>query len=150
MANCHGCEKPISPRRKWCGEGCRKRHSYCGTCVDCGARTGYSGVGTKPSEHCGDCASLASSVWTRGAIVGAIQLWAERHGQQPAAIDWNTTLARKVGRPERGHEFPNTSTVLYAFGTWNAAMAAAGFTPVRAGHYRDDSLRSAVQLKRAA
>jgi len=107
-----------------------------GNCADCGARTVSDG---KTPERCGPCAHAASKVWTRDAIVAAIQRWADAHGGvPPVARDWNTTVARQRGKPDRGDGFPATNTVRNTFGTWNAAITAAGFVPFDIGHYGRD------------
>lgn len=61
--------------------------------------------------------------WTEERILAATQRHVEATGKQPSAEDWR---AAGVGRP-------NTSTVLYVFGSWSKMIAAAGFTPLPAG-----------------
>lgn len=122
---CHGCGTPVeqTPRareKKWCSEGCRKRSLYSGTCIDCGARTGYSGHGTDASERCTACAGARATVWTRGGIVNAIRAFAAHEGRQPSALEWQRS---------RPSTYPATATVLNVFGSWNAAIRAAGFEP---------------------
>jgi hypothetical protein len=105
-----------------------------GTCLDCGGRTVSDG-GTTP-KRCNGCAKVARKVWTRDEIVAAVTRWADTHGGvPPVASDWNTTMARDRGKPERGDEFPVTNTVRTTFGTWNAAIRAAGFDAFEPGHY---------------
>lgn len=62
--------------------------------------------------------------WTRERIVSALQAWALEHGRPPSGTDWRVTGL---------WEHPSTGTVLLKFGTWNAAMVAAGFQPRRPG-----------------
>lgn len=117
-----------------------RRHARArGVCVDCGASTSWANGGG-PSERCRKCAVLHARVWTREAIIGAIQRWAEETGGiPPAAMDWNPSDAAAKGHPERAERFytdgpwPAMSTVREAFGTWNAAIAAAGFAPRQTG-----------------
>ena len=137
---CHGCGASLVKRGnrapKWCSERCRKQTSYTGTCVDCGGRTGYSGQVT-PYARCNACAGALKKVWTAEAIIEAIRAWADLYGRPPSAVDWSvvqhrefSTFAAKVERFYRGpRAWPHTSTVVYAFGSWSAAIAAAGFEP---------------------
>ena len=64
--------------------------------------------------------------WTQDEIVNAIQLWANQHGGQPPKyVDWT---------PSRGAVkesvciglWPTGRQVTRAFGSWNAAIQAAG------------------------
>lgn len=135
---CHGCGKALAPSRgpvprKWCSERCRKVTLYSRPCVDCGATINTDGRTTNPRERCNRCAGIHKTKWTREAIVAAIQRWAAEHESPPSARDWNTTMARADGRPERGTEYPNTDTVQRAFGSWNAGIEASGFASLPRG-----------------
>jgi hypothetical protein len=55
--------------------------------------------------------------WTRQRIVYALDLWHGRHLRPPSAREW--WLA--------GDDHPSSWTVIKTFGSWNAAIAAAGF-----------------------
>ena len=55
-------------------------------------------------------------VWTRAAILAAIDLWIVSHGRAPTQDEW--TLA--------ADDHPTVRTVRIHFGTWSAALAAAG------------------------
>lgn len=141
---CEGCGTPVQQnprgrRTKWCSNRCRKQTLYTGTCVDCGERTGYSGTST-PSDRCIPCAAklsgAAKKVWTREAIIAAIQAWAREYGDHPAIPDWSPRNARDLNDEaraqrylERTEEWPGVTTVIREFGSWNAGMAAAGFEP---------------------
>jgi hypothetical protein len=61
--------------------------------------------------------------WTRELIVYAIDLWARRHLRAPTAEQWSRA----------GADHPSRQTVQRVFGTWNAAIAAAGYVPRRPG-----------------
>lgn len=134
---CYGCGSPLEPsrggpRRKWCSERCRKTR-YASPCVDCGRPTNGSGGFKTHHKRCARCAALynhESRYWTPAAIVGAIQYWADRTGGiPPAATDW---LLVTDG------VYPAVGIVQREFGTWNAAIAAAGFSPRRKGTYGRD------------
>jgi len=55
--------------------------------------------------------------WTRDEIVASIQRWALEHGRQPSQNDWLRS----------GDYHPSATTATKIFGTWGAALVAAGF-----------------------
>jgi len=65
--------------------------------------------------------SLYSIGWTRMQIVGAIRRWVRAHGEPPTENDWKGR-ATDLG-------VPGLSTIRRRFGTWDSAIAAAGFQP---------------------
>lgn len=83
-------------------------------------------------------------VWTPEAILSAIWEWSEIHGEPPAMADWNPRNARHAYHDEeRARRFedeqprwPWFTIVVRAFGSWNAAIEAAGFAG-RAAHGGD-------------
>ncbi len=62
-------------------------------------------------------------IWTREAIIGALRSWHIRNGQPPRAADW--TIGSELN--------PVSATASRAFGSWNAALEAAGLTIRRVG-----------------
>jgi hypothetical protein len=58
-------------------------------------------------------------IWTREAVICAIQRWAIEYGEPPTSMMWK--LAH--------NGYPSNSTVKDRFGGWNAAIKAAGFRP---------------------
>jgi Homing endonuclease associated repeat len=80
--------------------------------------------------------------WTEERIIQAIQRWAERHdGEPPAAHEWRRKRQRDL-RPMLGNgpgSRPSACTVYRVFGSWNAAIEAAGFRPRR--RWRDRRVR---------
>jgi DNA-directed RNA polymerase subunit RPC12/RpoP len=151
---CQGCgaklvpNKGPGPQRKWCSDRCRKNTLYVRFCADCGARLNSSdGHGPHAPVRCPGCASRASGearkVWTPDAVVAAIQAWARLHGEPPCMTTWSITRARNIGKPEltqvklvpyKAGEWPSPQAVIRAFGSWNAGIEAAGFTPRLAQH----------------
>lgn len=130
---CKGCGTALPPKtwqgrdRVWCSERCRKRQ-YDLTCVECGGRVDGTTPGKIPNLDepvCASCAAGHYAIWTPEAIVCAIQEWADIHGEPPRATDWHS----------QDETHPWFSTVLWRFGTWNAAIEAAGLTPRNVGHY---------------
>lgn len=139
---CQGCGEDLPGRRRlWCSERCRKKTTYGGTCESCGAPTAVNRVGDGPARHCATCAPAANTYWTRERIIEAIQEWARLYGQPPVAYEWNPTQAeaklprraREIRKRFDSGEWPYQNTICERFGTWNAAIAAAGFTPLRPG-----------------
>jgi hypothetical protein len=61
--------------------------------------------------------------WTRDNIVYAIELWHRRHLYAPTVVEWE----------QAGEDHPCRQTVLRVFGSWSAAIAAAGLRPRRQG-----------------
>lgn len=150
---CHaqGCTNELPPpktpgqARKWCSDRCRKSQ-YSVPCEDCGAPlNGSDGRGRNAPRRCVRCNNIAqgaeSKVWTSTAVVLAIQEWAAEYGEPPAVPDWNPHTAEHVLHDpararrfrEAGGQWPNFKTVYREWGSWNAAIKAAGFTP-RAPH----------------
>ena len=58
-------------------------------------------------------------LWTREAIIYAIDLWHRQHLETPSVEDWATA----------GENHPTYVTVMRRFGSWNNAIRAAGFRP---------------------
>lgn len=71
---------------------------------------------------------LLKPEWTRDAIVEALQRWAEEHGRPPTQTDWNIA----------GAYYPRARLVARRFGTWSAALSAAGLRTYRAPRLRLD------------
>jgi|1185.fasta_scaffold128385_1 hypothetical protein len=74
--------------------------------------------------------------WTPAEIIAAINDWAERYGQPPARIDWERHMIRRRGHAAKlarldahPRPVPGATPVLERFGSWKAALAAAGHTP---------------------
>jgi Homing endonuclease associated repeat len=91
-------------------------------------------------------------------IVDAIQEWARRYGSPPTMSDWEPSRARRNGhewrvvRYARG-DWPSARTVRKHFGTFNAAIEAAGFQPRRSGHAPAEIAeqhRAIVEVRRTA
>jgi hypothetical protein len=64
--------------------------------------------------------------WTPEMIVYAITLWARKHSRPPFTSEWD----------QAGEDNPSRQTVARVFGSWNQAMAAAGFDPRPRGRPR--------------
>lgn len=125
----------------------QRKQRYAGVCVECGAPTSGS-EGRVDNPRCGRCGSKAGAaktaalytVWTPDLIVQRIQEWAKIYGEPPACTDWNPEQARRMNDPTRAqrfhdanHYWPWFTQVINRFGSWNAAIEAAGFTPRHQG-----------------
>lgn len=123
------------------GEKDRARKlKYSVPCTDCGAPlNGSDGNGPNAPIRCVKCSGVRNGaerkVWTREAILVAVQDWAREYGEPPAVPDWNTYSARVVlGDDMRAQrfecargQFPTFTTVVREFGSWNVAIETAGF-----------------------
>jgi len=72
--------------------------------------------------------------WTRERVLDAAKEWEARYGAPPGAADWNPSLARRRGQPDRVEAFeagtyPHVTTVRRFWSTWNEFIEDAGFTP---------------------
>lgn len=117
-----------------------RKASYRGTCVDCGAPTNGNDGRAKAAARCVPCAARAQTIWTPETVVAAMRRFHDRYGRAPVMTDFNTALACRLGHPEKAERFyadgdyPTTPSVQRVFGTWNAAITAAGFEPLAIGH----------------
>lgn len=116
------------------------KETYRGTCENCGQpTTGCDGPGSarRLCHHCAprDPERVAKQTkWPRALILERIREWADLHGEPPASLDWNPWKARQMHDEPRARRFedaggywPNFTTVVERFGTWNTAITAAGF-----------------------
>jgi hypothetical protein len=144
-ATCRGCGAQIEPgtgnrKREWCSDRCRKRTLYSQPCLDCGKPTNGSD-GRRDEPRCLRCAAVKAgaekTIWTRDAILAAIHAWADVYGEPPAAPDWRPNNARnQLHDDARARRFEDANgrwswadTAIREFGSWNAAIAAAGYEP---------------------
>jgi Homing endonuclease associated repeat len=83
------------------------------TCVYCGRDVDVEPPPPRPPRP-------PRGQWTRLEIIDRIVWWNETHGRPPYCTDWSKPAA------QRG-PFPNVDLVRHRFGTWRAAIEAAGF-----------------------
>jgi hypothetical protein len=116
------------------------RNWYLGGTCRCGTPLDGSSPG-KSTGRCRTCVSADATIWTRETIIEKIREWAAIHGAPPSAYDWCPPNADRAGSPaaeqiratfEAGN-WPGTFCVCIRFGTWNAAIKAAGFRPRAVG-----------------
>lgn len=83
-------------------------------------------------------------MWTRDAILLAIREWADEHGGiPPSANDFHR--GRAVGLP-----LPSVERVQARFGSWDAAIIAAGFEPHARGPVGGFTRLTEVQRRECA
>lgn len=73
--------------------------------------------------------------WTPARVVAAMQVFYEIYGRQPSYTDFNPSRAQREAY-ERFHRdgcWPGGATVNRHWGSWNAAIKAAGFEPIKPG-----------------
>lgn len=101
-----------------------------GTCADCG-RTTYNNGSLKLPARCQGCENAKRHREASERILQAFKDWHEIYGRVPYAHEWLTVAAKsKLEDPQR---WPFTNEVQSIFGSWNAGVAAAGFTPRKIG-----------------
>lgn len=117
------------------GEQQRQRRTrYQGVCIDCGGPTdGSNGFAAAP-ERCELCYRITTKVWTREAVIEAIQRFAVEHDRPPYSSDWNHR-GRGQGYPSAGCVYYSTGNRSAPFATWADAIEAAGFPRPRTGLY---------------
>ena len=99
-------------------------------CVDCGEPCNMDGSRSEPSERCHRCACAKQSAgakWKPDTVLEAIRRWASEHGSPPMASEWADSFRRHPDFEKGG--WPTANTVAYRFGTFNAAVEAAGLQP---------------------
>jgi hypothetical protein len=121
-----------------------RRERYRQPCPMCGElKDGSWGNSPRAPTHCAKCAPIAATIWTRESILDAIKDFNDQYGRPPGAQHWNPAYCRTRGWNHISDQFyvdgcwPAASTVQERFGTWNAAIALAGFTTLESGHHRE-------------
>lgn len=94
---------------------------------------------TSSAALCTPCHQRESRLWTPERIIRAIQQFHRMYRRPPTVADWNPALARRRGkfevaaRYERDGCWPSDWSVRKRFGSWNAAIRAAGLQPRKGG-----------------
>jgi HNH endonuclease len=98
----------------------RKRRNG-GCCLDCGGPTDGSNGRAKAPGRCAPCARrhrLEHAIWPRERVILALLTFAHERGRAPTAGE----AGRACGLPSHG-------VVMRRFGSWRAALEAAGLPP---------------------
>ena len=119
-----------------------RRDSYRQPCPRCGTpMNGSNGRNGKAPKLCTRCKHKDEHEgrrWTPEAIIEAIRYFEAIHGRPPTAPEFSPALNGHVQRTavdyaNREEGLPSFGVVVREFGTWNAAIKAAGFTPNKVG-----------------
>lgn len=112
------------------GSRARARKSgYRRPCPECGTLMDGSDGRTNGPKLCGVCARRKqheARYWTPERVLDAFARFVEENGRKPLSHEW---LKRLHG------DYPYTSEVLREFGSWNAALTAAGLPAEPPGKY---------------
>lgn len=134
--------RPISSVAEWCTDdaeaksAARRRRSLAklgliGKCADCGGETRGRTSGEPVPERCRSCSRAHETAVAKARVIDALQRWYAERGEV-SARDWSTrTMRERSGADRFGAPFP--SSVIRMFGSWNAAVEAAGITPRKSG-----------------
>jgi hypothetical protein len=145
--SCPGCGVDLTGthgKRRWCSQRCRQQTLYATPCIDCGERR-YAG---REAPRCRSCEDARSHTDAERYYIEAMRDWHERYGEVPAARDWIISApsmrARvhpdRLAELDRRHEdrkWPAMSGAIACFGSWSAAVRAAGFEPIGPGERRN-------------
>ena len=105
----------------------------------------------KPSAAlCRRCCSIGRTRWgkpfSKREIVAAIRAWNRVKGRAPALMDWHPSEHGGDPRWEREcPRWPPASHVIRRFGSWNAALQAAGFDRPRPPAVSDKQIVEALR-----
>ena len=99
----------------------------------------------RDARLCRRCSSRHRTRWgrvfTEAEIIAAIRRWAKLEGRAPAIVDWRPADHGGHPRWERDcPRFPPRSHVTRRFGSWNAALQAAGFDRPRPPAWSDQEI----------
>ena len=110
-----------------------RREARSRPCQDCGRPTSQAIY-----LRCSTCSGLRRQKWPKEAILAAIKSFANEKGKVPSAPDFAICDRSK---------YPTPRTVQTAFGSWSAAIEAAGFTPRNSGASKSALLVQEALLK---
>ena len=122
-----------------------RRYIHAHDCEGCGEPILAARV-----PRCRRCANTSRSRWgepfTEREIIDAIRAWQRLEGRPPAQADWHPSDHGGARRWE--HEcprWPPAAQVTRRFGSWNAALQAAGFDRPRPPAVSDEQILDALQ-----
>lgn len=136
-----------------------RKARYRKPCRRCGKLTNPGGP-QATTGLCRPCAEHEAHETSVAWLVAEIRHWNDLYGRPPSASDWNLGMMRRrnlrydrgekvggrfsderIAEAERRHRedgpWPTDKAVNNTFGTWNAAIEAAGFESVAVGGHRD-------------
>jgi hypothetical protein len=123
---CATCRAETGPDRDgvcpWCGLWVLDESALSSAAMLEQLRDG--GLGALPEEPVaapGRLPGRRTLRWSQEDLVAAIRRWASEKGRQPTSTQWMSSP---------GFGWPTTNTCVRAFGSWSAAVRAAGFEPI--------------------
>lgn len=127
------------------GEKARERkRRYERACVGCGKTINPNGLRVE-TVRCHPCEGEHRREMTRRWILDSFAQWHDLFGAPPSTDDWSPARVRhrgwkgsvwRIRRYEStGRPWPPVCTVQEHFGTWTAALRAAGFEPLSPSEY---------------
>lgn len=109
------------------------------SCPDCGGPRVTAGA-----ERCADCARRRP--WTRferGAYLSALKTWVAETGAQPSWKECSPSFTASQEKWRREYpRFPPASAATTLFGSWRAALEAAGLRPQQRRWQADEIVRA--------
>jgi hypothetical protein len=98
------------------------------------SRDAAAAAARQPDTFVRGWSSMSRSIrWTEAMIVAALRDWVERYGEEPLRVDWDRHMCWRRGHAGKlarlqahPRPVPSPTAVLPRFGTWEAALAAAG------------------------
>lgn len=97
---------------------------HAGICAACGGPV-------ITARLCRACAWRRRPEWTAEAVVAAIAAWNREESRLPRAHDWLPGSEHERKWAREYPRWPSSITVRTIFGSWNAGIEAAGFSPTR-------------------
>jgi hypothetical protein len=119
------------------------KETYRRPCPECGELMNGSDGPNHPPPRCDYCQRAARVYWTEERIVEAFRAFAAAVGRPPSTTDAHRLAPSTIQKmsPARRlelvettrHRLPPPAIVNRKFGSWTAALAAAGFPPTPVG-----------------
>lgn len=122
----------------------RKARLYSFECSGCGKTIVANGTKELANRtgYCQPCLGARERGMSRRWILESMAEWEDRFGVPPTATDWNPqaayakSVAWKAQRlADTDRPWPSVSSVQAIFGSWNAALQAAGYDTFEPGYY---------------
>ena len=112
-----------------------------GSCADCGTPVVTAAL-------CPRCAARRTTRprMTRAEVLAAIREWVEVTGEPPRVEEWTPSADPQQRWAREYPRWPSFMTVRTHFGTWPAALRAAGCTPPRVRWDREAIVRALQRL----
>ena len=94
---------------------------------------------------CRSCIPRRRPSWMRDDVLAALRRWHVRFGRAPASGEWGWTAGPRSTWVAEFPRWPSAANAQTHFGSWNAAIAAAGIAPRRRPTWTHDDIVAALQ-----